>query len=236
MAQQQKIEPDAEKLKRLEQELAELKKKCAFLERVVNEVPANIYLSSLEKKIVWCNRTNEESLGYTLEEIQAMGTLRYLQEILHPDDQNIPEDSVEHYQSFEGAEFGGIFRAKHRNNSDYKWFIGWAKAFEKNSDGEIEQLLCVDVDMSPKMNTETQLVEALRENLRQKNRLLIQGLRLREVEVLTLICKGMRTKDIAEKLHISVNTVSTHRRNIQHKLGTSNVADMVSLAKEAGLV
>lgn len=224
-----------EKIKQLEQELAHLQEKCDFLERVVNEVPANIYVSSMDKRIVWCNRTNEVSLGYTLDEIQEMGTMGYLCEILHPDDQNIPEASVEHYHHFDGAEFGGIFRARHKNEKNYRWFLGWAKAFKKNGEGNVEQLVCVDVDMSPQMNTENQLIEALKENLRQKNKLLIKSLRAREVEILTLICQGMRTKDIAEKLYISVNTVSTHRRNIQRKLGTANIADMVSLAREAGL-
>jgi DNA-binding NarL/FixJ family response regulator len=95
--------------------------------------------------------------------------------------------------------------------------------------------LCVDVDMSPQMNTEKQLVEALKETLKQKNQLLIKQLRKREVEILTLICKGLGTRAIAEQLFISEYTVQTHRKNIQSKLGTANVAEMVSLAKEAGL-
>lgn len=224
-----------QRISNLEEELKSLKEKNRFLEEVVNRVPANIYISSLDKRIVWCNRTNEESLGYTLEEIQQIGTTRYLKEILHPDDQNIPEESIEFYNERNETEFGGVFRAKHKTEQQYRWFIGWAKTFRKDAQGNVEQLLCVDVDMSPQMNTESQLIEALKENLRQKNRLLINSLRNREIEILTLICKGMRTKDIAEKLFISVNTVSTHRRNIQKKLGTANIADMVSLAREAGL-
>ncbi|GHA60500.1 LuxR C-terminal-related transcriptional regulator [Pontibacter akesuensis] len=228
--------PADEQVRELERKLAELEEKCAFLERVVHELPANIYISDLEKGVVWCNRTNEESLGYTLEEIKEMGGLEYMYKIVHPDDHTIPDNSIDHYKNFNGTEYGGVFRAKHRDEQEYKWFIGWARAFGKNKEGEVKELLCVDVDMSPQMNTEEQLVQALRENLKNKNRLLLQSLRKREVEVLQLICKGMRTKAIAEKLFISVNTVSTHRKNIQHKLGTANVAELVSLANEAGLI
>ncbi|MEJ8755461.1 LuxR C-terminal-related transcriptional regulator [Pontibacter sp. H259] len=223
------------KIAELEKQLEELKQKCDFLEKVIHEVPANIYISDLEQGLIWCNKTNEESLGYTLDEIREMGGLEYMYKIVHPDDHTVPDNSITHYQNFEGAEFGGVFRAKHKNENDYRWFIGWAKAFNTNSENQVKELLCVDVDMSPRMNTEAQLVEALRENLKQKNRLLINGLRKRELEILDLVCKGLSTKAIADKLFISPNTVSTHRKNIQHKLGTANVADMVSLGKEAGL-
>jgi DNA-binding CsgD family transcriptional regulator len=227
--------PAVSKRSELEQKVLELQEKCAFLERVIHEVPANIYISDLEDGLVWCNRTNEESLGYTLEEIREMGGMRYMQAIVHPDDQNIPQDSITHYQQFDGAEYGGLFRAKHKKEQVYKWFMGWAKAFSKNGNGAVKELICVDVDMSSKMNTEDQLVQALKENLKQKNRLLVSSLRKRELEILELICKGLSTKEIARKLFISTNTVSTHRKSIQKKMGTSNVADLVSLGKETGL-
>ena len=225
----------ADKIAALEQEIQNLKEKCEFLEKVVHEVPANIYISSLELGVVWCNRTNEETLGYSLSEILEMGGMAYMETIVHPEDQNIPEDSINHYQHFNGAEFGGLFRARHKDEQQYKWFMGWAKAFSKNAKGEVKELICVDVDMSPRMNTEDQLVQALKENLKLKNRLLVRSLRKREIEVLELICQGCSTKEIAEKLFISPNTVSTHRKSIQKKMGTNNVADLVSLGKEAGM-
>ncbi|WP_255710009.1 LuxR C-terminal-related transcriptional regulator [Pontibacter harenae] len=234
--QDQKEQKSLEKeLKELKKQLQELQAKCAFYEQVVNQVPANIYISDLEEGVLWCNKTNEETLGYTLDEIKEMGGFEYLYQIVHPDDRKVPDNSVTHYQNFTGAEYGGLFRAKHKNENEYKWFMGWAKAFTKNEDGDVKDLLCVDVDMSPRMNTEDQLVQALKDNLRNKNRLLIQSLRKREIEILSLICKGYSTKTIAEKLFLSVHTVTTHRKNIQRKLGTANVADMVLLATEAGL-
>lgn len=235
MAENQLKDLQASDVQKLQQENSRLKEKCDFLERVVHEVPANIYISDLEKGVIWCNRSNEESLGYTLDEILEMGALEYMQKIVHPDDLNIPEDSIEHYKKFEGPEFGGLFRAKHKDEKEYKWFIGWAKAFERRQDGEIKEVLCVDVDMSQQMNTDKQLTEALKESLKFKNKLLIASLRKREVEILNLICQGLRTKAIAERLFISTNTVSTHRKNIQKKLGTTSLGDLVSLAKEAGL-
>lgn len=225
----------ADKIAAMEREIQLLKEKCEFLEKVIHEVPANIYISNLDLGVVWCNRSNEESLGYTLAEILEMGGMKYIETIVHPDDQQIPEDSITHYQQFNGAEFGGLFRAKHKEEDQYKWFVGWAKAFSKNQQGEVKEVVCVDVDLSPAMNTESQLVQALKEKLKQKRSRVVRSLRKREIEILELICKGCSTKEIAEQLFISPNTVSTHRKSIQKKLGTTNVADLVSLGKEAGL-
>ena len=219
----------------LQKELDELKEKCAFLQQVLDQVPANIYISDLEQGVIWCNKTNEETLGYSLAEIREMGGIAYLYQIVHPDDHAVPDNSITHYRQFDGAEYGGVFRARHRQDPEYKWFMGWAKAFRKDAAGQVQDLVCVDVDMSPRMNTETQLVEALKENLKLKNKLLIKNLGKREVEVLALIGKGYSSKAIAEMLFLSLHTVNTHRRNIQQKLGTNRVAELVSLAHEVGL-
>ncbi len=225
----------AAELAALKKELALLKEKCAFLEKVVHEVPANIYISDLKKGVIWCNKTNEETLGYTLNEILEMGGVEYIYEIVHPDDHTVPDDSIDHYKQLASPHFGGIFRAKHKLSTEYKWYMGWSKGFTTGPDGIPKEIISVDVDMSQQMNTDSQLTEALKENLKHKNKLLINSLRKREIEILGLICQGMSTQQIADCLFISKNTVSTHRKNIQKKLGTKNLADLVSLAREAGL-
>jgi two-component system NarL family response regulator len=58
----------------------------------------------------------------------------------------------------------------------------------------------------------------------------------REVEVLQLIAEGMTSGEIAQRLHISTNTVDTHRRNIMKKLDLHSVADLTKYAVREGLV
>ena len=55
-------------------------------------------------------------------------------------------------------------------------------------------------------------------------------LTLREREVLQLIAEGQSVKTIAEKLHISIKTVETHRSHIMHKLDLHTVADLTKYA------
>lgn len=57
----------------------------------------------------------------------------------------------------------------------------------------------------------------------------------REMEVLRRIVAGMRLTDIAEELHLSVKTVSTHKTRIQDKLGLPSVAALVRYGMEHDL-
>jgi two-component system, NarL family, response regulator NreC len=62
-----------------------------------------------------------------------------------------------------------------------------------------------------------------------------RGLSRRESEVLALIGEGLSTKEIAAKLHLSVKTVETHRRQIMDKLGIFNIAGLIKFALREGL-
>lgn len=52
----------------------------------------------------------------------------------------------------------------------------------------------------------------------------------RETDVLILVAKGLSSKEIADKLNISVHTVNTHRKNITHKTGIKSVAGLAVYA------
>lgn len=58
----------------------------------------------------------------------------------------------------------------------------------------------------------------------------------RELDVLRRLVDGRRVSDIAGDLHLSVKTVSTHKRRIQDKLGLDSTAALVRYGVEHGLV
>ena len=61
-----------------------------------------------------------------------------------------------------------------------------------------------------------------------------QIISLREQQVLQLISKEYRTKDIAQELYISVSTVESHRKNLLSKLDVRNSAGLVRRGFELG--
>ena len=58
----------------------------------------------------------------------------------------------------------------------------------------------------------------------------------REREVLTMIGQGQSSRQIAEQLHIAVNTVSRHRQNILQTLKVQNTAVAVEIATRLHLL
>ena len=57
----------------------------------------------------------------------------------------------------------------------------------------------------------------------------------REREVLQLLAEGKSSRKIAERLHVSVTTVDTHRKHIMDKLGFRSIAELTKYAVREGL-
>ncbi len=58
----------------------------------------------------------------------------------------------------------------------------------------------------------------------------------RELEVLRLLAQGLSPAGVGARLHLSVKTVSTHKSNIQAKLGLGGTAELVRYALEQKLI
>jgi DNA-binding NarL/FixJ family response regulator len=57
----------------------------------------------------------------------------------------------------------------------------------------------------------------------------------REREVLQLMAEGYSTKEIADKISISIKTVETHRKQLMDKLNIHNIAQLTKYAIREGL-
>ena len=58
----------------------------------------------------------------------------------------------------------------------------------------------------------------------------------REQEVLTQIVAGRTSRDIAEHYGIGLRTVEFHRANVMAKLGATNTAELVAVARARGMI
>jgi len=58
----------------------------------------------------------------------------------------------------------------------------------------------------------------------------------REVEIIRLISNEYSSREIANLLYISMETVKTHRKNIRKKLNVKNVAGIVRVAFQTQLI
>ena len=58
----------------------------------------------------------------------------------------------------------------------------------------------------------------------------------RETEILALIAQGLDSRDISERLFISVNTVNNHRQNILNKTRSENTTQALLYTKRIGMI
>ena len=58
----------------------------------------------------------------------------------------------------------------------------------------------------------------------------------RELEILRLVKDGLLSKEISNKLSISLHTVNTHRQRFLEKLGANNSLEAVMFASKFGLL
>jgi DNA-binding NarL/FixJ family response regulator len=72
-----------------------------------------------------------------------------------------------------------------------------------------------------------QLLESFAHGARVRTGSPLERLSDREMEVFEMIGRGLETKEIAYKLHLSVKTVETHRANIKRKLDMKSSSDLV---------
>jgi DNA-binding CsgD family transcriptional regulator len=58
----------------------------------------------------------------------------------------------------------------------------------------------------------------------------------REKDIVRLIALGLTNKEIAEKLFLSIHTVTTHRKNISNKLGIKSISGLTIYAIINGII
>lgn len=64
---------------------------------------------------------------------------------------------------------------------------------------------------------------------------IVKRLTNRELEVLRFITMGKTSKEVADRLNLSVETVRSYRKSMMRKLGVRNIASLIHVAFEEGI-
>ena len=115
------------------------------------------------------------------------------------------------------------------------WMYGNGIILDVYPGGFIKRSLNVIMEITNQLNTENQLVMALKEMNRIRNELRCKDLSSREKEVLKNIVNGLTDREISTKLFISHATAKTHRNHIIKKLKFKNSASLAAFAADCGL-
>lgn len=107
----------------------------------------------------------------------------------------------------------------------------------KNS-GKAEMLEAVSNLINGKTHYDQEVLHQLIQNIKKEKRPVIKAKPLteRELQILALIVKELTSKEIAEQLGISKQTVDTHRLHIMEKTGAQTLVGLIKYALSSSIV
>ncbi len=238
---------DAEKL---DYRILERHKKLLDQLDVVGSSAISIF-DMYKKEHVYFSSKYNTLFGYDIDQAHAEGN-SYADRRVHPDDMpSLLEAGMDFLRFIYAVE--PAHRRDYKMVSQYRIEKTKAKyihvmeqwtALELDDTGQVWLALSV-MDMAPYFDEDVAFgCRAL--NLRTgerfefppKEREVLDrpSLSLRESEILQLISQGMISKEIADRLFISIHTVNTHRQRIIEKLNVNNTFEAITYASGIGLI
>jgi len=229
----------------------EFEKKVYFLERLAEvENGSVIVLDLYQKKYIFLRSRYIEPFNNPLIDHDPQDPMYYSQ-FIHPDDLPIVMDSYKKAFTFflsrpeeERKDYKLIQNFRQRDKyGKYLNLILQLVVLELDKKGNIWLALILD-DLLPDkisfegvnrrlINLKTGKICLFKNELEPNKKTILST---REVEVLGLVSKGFASKEIADKLFLSVNTVNNHRQNILEKVKASNTSEAVNYARNLGLL
>ena len=100
----------------------------------------------------------------------------------------------------------------------------------------VKKMVVAAAEITKIGNPNHDLASALREINRLNHERILNSFTKRENEILLLIAKGMKSKEIAQLLFISPETVKRHRNSLIRKAGVKNSVGLVAFAIESGAI
>jgi DNA-binding CsgD family transcriptional regulator len=188
-------------------------------------------------------------LGYNYEEID----LSFLVSKIHPDDQpwflNIEHKILEFFSTITEEQIPNYkvrydYRIR-KNDGEYIRILQQTITLQHSEIGGILRTFGVHTDISDLkmegkpvlsfigLNGEPSFIDVEIEKIFP---IPSNFLTNREQEILLMLVNGRKTKEIAEILNISQETVSTHRRNILTKTNARNTSELIVMAIKKGWV
>lgn len=202
----------------------------------MNELlPLHIHMNNLDEAgISYMNPQLEEYVNMSSDEAVAMGFERFFEA-------HVLRDSWEPMMPFlfqfiqnndDGAVMTFFQKVRRSPKHDYEWFFATTKLIKSKN-----AMITIDTPIRQLDKLGRKMHRILDENQYvKKNFRKYAALTKREKEILTLVCQGDSNPTIAEKLFISRRTVEQHRKNINRKLDTNKLNELIKFAQAFDMI
>jgi len=201
-----------------------------------------------KKEIAFFSPNFGKLLGYSAADYAEKGHYFFDQKIHPADKPKLALNSITIFKIFDGFSVSekynhkSIYEFRMLNaNGKYIRLIEQYQILELDSKGQIWLMFGI-VDISPNQ-VKNESVKCKLLDFRTGNFILIETplkpeleLTKRELEILKLVRDGFLSKEISDKIAISVHTVNTHRQRFLEKLGANNSMEAVMFAAKFGLI
>ncbi|MEG4212398.1 PAS domain S-box protein [Microcoleus sp. S13_B4] len=136
---------------------AALQESQRFSQQIAGASPNILYVCDLiEKKNIYANASIYHILGYTVEEIQAMGPWM-MSTLIHPEDSlKMPDYLLQVETGSEGDIFEIEYRIRHKDGS-WRWMVSRDTVFAKTADGKLKQILGTGTDITESKQAEDEI-------------------------------------------------------------------------------
>jgi len=209
-----------------------------------------VFVSVYRSKYLYVSQNFKEMFDFDPSRADNIYDLsRLFEECIHPEDllvfNKLKEKAFEYLSTVpynEIADYKHISEFRVRGvGGEFVRVVCQYKILEMRAEDEPKLLLGV-VDISPDQDMETPFKFRLL-NFKTGEMIPFQlsedqdvNLTRREIEVLMMVNKGMFSKEISNKLSISIHTVNRHRQNILEKMNVDNVVEAIRHARMWGLL
>ncbi len=192
-------------------------------------------------------------LGYDLKEIMEQGQ-QILDEKIFPDDYvSLMKNGILLFKLFD--KFSEDEKTNYKFINEYRMLNAenqYVRIIEQHQSLQLDArgnmwLSMSTVDISPNqdsndgfksqlLNFRTGKIIPFQDDIKTHSEDISLGLTKREIQILQLVKDGYLSKEISDKLSISVHTVNTHRQRFLEKLGANNSMEAVVFASKLGLL
>lgn len=222
-----------------------------MLEQFLTAGDSNAYIfDAYRQRYIYASQNCNELLGPDFREMLTNKEVRILKTVVHPDDYALFEEMRLHFYTFllslpvmQRKDYKFLHQYRILNSHhEYVRFYLRQQVLELDSRGNIWLVMGI-MDLAPDQNP-NQGFEASILNYKTAKKLLLAEfinnnapkLTRREKEVLLLMKAGLLSKEISDRLSISINTINNHRQNILKKTNASNAIEAIQFAEKMGMV
>ncbi|MCE3225467.1 MAG: response regulator containing a CheY-like receiver domain and an DNA-binding domain [Bacteroidetes bacterium] len=217
-------------------------RKVAEISQSANEFPGVVIIHNVQDpnfKIEYMSPRGRQILGVSEKEISTMTSAEYFSTYFNIEDARdyVPK-TIEMVQRNDMEEIYTQFQqVRSSPGAPFQWYLSSVKLLLRDTAGLPLLTISFAIPIEPKNHVTKKVSRLLEENIFfRRHTAEFASLTKREKEIARFMAKGMSSSEISKKLHITVETIKTHRKNIYQKLKIKSSYDLMDYARAFDLI